>query len=319
MKKITIAALSIFVFAAVGATAQVAAIEAGDISVKAPKTDDVAAVTEESPWASGGVAGTTVSQTALSNWSAGGDGSVAFDLMLNYGLNYKNGKHLWQNRLELAYGMNVSDSKGAQKTNDKIYFASMYGYSLSKTWYLAALLNFNTQFANGYDYKTEKPTYRSRFMAPGYLSTGIGFTWHPKKWFTATLSPATWRGTFVLDDDLFFDKNGDPISAYGVEHGKHMLNEIGANFRFEVNYDIWQNVNLYTRLDLYSNYLKDPQNVDVKWDIMLTAKINKWLSANLSINMIYDDDVKFAREDGTMGGSKLQVKEVLGIGLQASF
>ncbi len=284
-----------------------------DFTIDAVTKDDAKEAPEESPWSKGGVVGATLSQVSLMNWSAGGDGSVAFDLMFNYSLNYKKKKNLWQSRLELAYGMNYSQSKGAQKTNDKIYLASMYGYELGKNWYLSALMNFSTQFANGYDYATNPKTFVSQFMAPGYLSFGLGATWKPKTWLTATFSPAMWRGTFVLNEDL------SNAGMFGVDPGKKLLNQFGADILVELNYDITKTINLYSRLDLYSNYLKNPQNIIVKWDIVLTAKLYKWLSANLTLNMIYDDNVKFPRADGTMGGAKFQLKEVLGIGLQASF
>lgn len=271
-------------------------------------------------WFLGGIGGINLSQVSLSNWAAGGESSVAFDLMFNYRADYTKRRHLWQNRLELAYGMNVTDSRGARKSNDRIYLSSLYGYKLSRTWYASALMLFSSQFANGYDYSTNPKTYMSRFMAPGYLALGLGFTWKPKSWFTANFSPATWRGTFVFDDALFKDQAGNMVyTVYGVEPGKHLFNEFGANIRLEVNYDIWKNVHLYSRLDLFSNYLHKPQNIDVRWYTMLTARVNEWLSASLSVNVVYDDNIKFMRPDGTPGGSKIQVKEVLGIGLQAAF
>ena len=97
----------------------------------------------------------------------------------------------------MAYGLNQTETSGTKKTNDKLYFSSTYGYGMTKSLYLSALLNFNTQFAKGYDYKTEPRTYISRFMSPGYLTTGLGLTWNPKNWITATFSAISWRGTFV--------------------------------------------------------------------------------------------------------------------------
>lgn len=318
MKKVLTVILSLLTVGVFGVSAQVASMTTGNINIVAP-TEGTVKPDSVTYWSLGGVGGATFSQVALSNWSAGGDGSLAYNLMFNYNANYKKDRHLWTNRLELAYGMNYSDLKGSQKVNDKIYLASMYGYGLGHNWYLSALLNFSTQFANGFDYKLSPKRKISQFMAPGYLSAGLGFSWNPKKWFTATVSPLMWRATFVLDDDLFHDANGNPTSAYGVKYGKRMLNEIGANVRLEVNYDITHNINLYSRLDLFSNYLHKPQNVDVRWTVAVTAAINKWLSTNLTLNMIYDDDIKFPTAGGRMVGSKLQIKEVLGIGLQATF
>ncbi|MDL2319587.1 DUF3078 domain-containing protein [Alistipes sp. OttesenSCG-928-B03] len=272
-----------------------------------------AAQQRDTTWTFGGLAGINMSQVSLSNWSAGGEGSIAFDVNFNYNIDYKHDKQLWTNRIELAYGLNNTKTNGTRKTNDKIYLASTYGYKIAPKWYASAFMTFNTQFDEGYDYSVSNENYISKFMAPGYLSAGLGFTWTPKTWFTATFSPATWRGTFVLDDKL------SDAGAFGVDPGKKILNEVGANVLAELKLPIMTNIDLYSRLNLYSNYLDNPQNVDVKWDIQVNMKVNRWISASLNLNMIYDDDIKTKRDDGTWGHAKFQFKEVLGIGLQATF
>ena len=173
-------------------------------------------------------------------------------------------------------------------------------------------MTFQTQFAKGYDYNVDPDVFISRFMAPGYLMVGAGLTWKPKQWFTATLSPAPWRGTFVSSKIL--SDQGD----FGVTPGDRLFSEFGANLRMEATYEFLKNMTVYSRLDLYSNYLEDPQNVDVNWIVQLNMKINQWFSANISTNMIYDDNIKIAQKDGTKG-PRLQFKEALNIGFQVNF
>lgn len=266
----------------------------------------------DSAWTRAGLAGINLSQISLSNWAAGGENAIGFDLIFNYKADYKKDRHLWQNRLEFAYGLNKTESNGTKKTNDKIYLSSIYGYQLAKNLYLSGLLNFQTQFAKGYDYNVNPDIFISRFMSPGYLMTGAGLTWTPKRWFSATLSPATWRGTFVSSKIL--SNQGD----FGVTPGKHLFSEFGANLRMEATYEFLKNMTIYSRLDLFSNYLKDPQNVDVDWNVQLNMTINKWFSANISTNMIYDDNIKITQKDGSKG-PRLQFKEVLGIGFLVNF
>lgn len=264
-------------------------------------------------WTKKGVASANMSQAGYSNWSAGGENSIAFDTALNYDLNYLKGKNLWTNRLELAYGLNNTKSfDTVHKTNDKIYFSSNYGYRIAENLYAGGRLTFATQFAKGYDYGNSSTDYISTFMAPGYLTIGAGLIWTPKKWLTVTFNPATWRGTFVYDDRL------SAAGAYGVDPGKHLLNQFGANLIAEVNTPIWENVILYSRLELFSNYLKKPQNIIVQWDTQVNMKINKWLSAGLTFNMVYDDNIRTVQENGRMV-PKLQLKEILGVGLQVQF
>lgn len=269
-------------------------------------------IKEVSPWTREGYAGLKLTQVSLTNWAAGGDNSVAFDLQGAYQANYKKGKHLWNNRLELAYGLNKTGEDGVKKANDKIYLNSNYGYSIAKNWYASAFTTFQTQFSSGYDYKVNRDISVSEFMSPAYLTTGLGFTYEPNKIFTVVLSPASWRGTFVLNDRLSAE------GAYGVDPGKHLLSGFGANLKGEVRYEFMKNMTVYSRLDLYSDYLDKPQNVDVNWEVQINMAINKWFSTTLTTNLVYDDDVKIAQKDGTKG-PRVQFKEILGVGLQFNF
>ena len=248
--------------------------------------------TQTSPWTKEGFAGLKLTQVSLTNWAAGGDNSVAFDLQGTYQINYKKEKHLWTNRLELAYGLNKTGEDGTRKANDKIYLNTNYGYSIAKNWYASAFATFQTQFSPGYDYSINKDVSISEFMAPGYLTTGLGFTYDPGKIFTVVLSPASWRGTFVLNDRLSDE------GAYGVDPGKHLLSAFGANLKGEVKYEFLKNMTVYSRLDLYSDYLHKPLNIDVNWEVQVNMIINKWFSTTLTTNLMYDDDVKIAQKDG---------------------
>ena len=61
------------------------------------------------------------------------------------------------------------------------------------------------------------------------------------------------------------------------------------------------------------------QNVDVNWDVLISMKINKFLSATINTTLKYDNDVKTFEEDGTKRGAKVQFKEILGVGVAYNF
>lgn len=266
----------------------------------------------DTTWKRGGALSINLNQVSLSNWAAGGENAVGFNLQFSYFANYKKERHLWNNRLEMDYGLNKTKTDGTKKTNDKLYLTSIYGYELTKNLYLSGLLTFQTQFAKGYDYSTHPRTYISRFMSPGYLLVGGGLTWTPKTWFLATFTPATWRGTFVNSDILSNE------GQFGVTPGKHLFSEFGANLRMEAKYEFLKNMTIFSRLSFYSNYLKDPQNVDIEWDVQLNMAINKWFATTITTNMIYDNDTKILQKDGTKG-PRLQFKEALALGFQITF
>ena len=267
----------------------------------------------DSPWTMSGSAGITGSQMTLTNWAAGGDPSVAADVQFNYSVDYKKDTKLWQNRLELAYGLNRTESNGVRKTNDKIYFSSSYGHKVYDNLYISALLKFNTQFADGYDYgvKLDEGGYKqtSGFMAPAYFSGGLGVEWNPKAWLSVNASPATWKATVVTEETL------RPIYGLSDSSTRH---EFGGNVKIEMKGKILGDLSGYTRLNLFSNFLDEPQNVDVDWTMRFDLKINKWLSANLNFHAIYDDDIHIPQPDGSAYPC-LQVQEVAGIGLLVKF
>ncbi|MBR3853144.1 MAG: DUF3078 domain-containing protein, partial [Tidjanibacter sp.] len=221
---------------------------------------------EPSPWKMAGSAGITGSQMTLTNWAAGGDPSVAADFQFNYSIDYQKDNSLWQNRLELAYGLNRTESNGTRKTNDKIYFSSSYGQKVHDGLYVSALVKFNTQFANGFDYAVKNPdngSYKqtSGFMAPAYFSGGLGVEWKPKGWLSVNASPATWKATLVNDEVL--------RPFYGLEADQMMRHEFGGNVKIEAQGKIVGDLSGYTRLNLFSNFLDNPQNVDVDWTMRL--------------------------------------------------
>jgi len=268
---------------------------------------------KDSAWTKEGKVGLKLSQASFSNWATGGDNAIAFDLQGMYRADYKHNKHLWMNRAELAFGMANTKSIGARKTSDKIFANSTYGYQVAKSLYISGFLNYLSQFANGYDYTTNPKTFVSQFMAPGYLSTGAGITWTPNKYFTAVFSPATWRGTFVINNTLSQD------GAFGVKRGENLLSEFGGNLTLEGRYDILKNMNIYSRLNLFSNYLRKPQNIAVSWDVQLNMTINKWFSASLATNLVYDDNIFILESNGLNKSRRVQFKELLGVGLQYNF
>ena len=108
-------------------------------------------------------------------------------------------------------------------------------------------------------------------------------------------------------------------SAFGVDPGKKARAELGATLKAELKTPIVKNVDLSTALMLFSNYLDQPQNVDVNWDVAINMKINDYLSANLITNMIYDHDILIPLDDEGNTGRRIQLKQLFGVGLSYKF
>ena len=268
-------------------------------------------------WFIHGTGSAQFSQASFTNWSSGGQNTLGLATWLNFKINYRKGKHIWANTIDLGYGFNIqgktSDAKFT-KTNDKIELTSAYGFELNpnRKWYLTVLVNFRTQFANGFNYPDDT-TVISKFMAPGYLVAGLGVTYAPAKWFTVYFSPASGRFTFVTDKIL------SDAGAFGVEKGKQIKGELGPYLRADLNKDLAKNINLTTNLELFTDYLHNFGNIDVNWSFLLSLKVNKWLAASIQTQLIYDDDVKIMVDPLKPLVPRTQFKELLGIGLTYKF
>lgn len=288
-------------------------------------------------WTKGGVGGLNFGQSSFTNWAAGGENSLAVGALLSLYGNYKNDKTSWDNTLDLAYGMLQSGTAPLRKNEDKIDFSSKFGYyAFYKHWYYTALVNFKSQFADGYNYPNDSVV-ASHFMAPGYLLGSLGMDYKSTdNSLSLYISPLTSKTTFVNDQRLAdagaygvapakYDTNA-VTHVYGIyQHGDMVLNQFGGYLKFTFKKDIFKNVNFATKLELFSNYMKDPQNIVVNWENILALKFNKYLSTTISTNMIYDHNVpvpvKRVENGVTVNGTgpRLQFKEVLAIGLSYKF
>lgn len=276
-------------------------------------------VEADTAWKFDGSTSLNLSQLSLSNWAAGGDNSLSGNILINLNANYATEKTSWENKLVLGFGLIKQGDDPTRKSDDQIEFASKLGLRASDKWFYSGLLGFNTQFSEGYDRPGDDDRVKiSNFMAPGYLNLALGMDYKPSDAFSALLSPLSGKFTFVLDDEL------SAAGSFGLDPGDKIRSELGAYIKLAYVKEILKNVKLDTKLELFSNYLEDPQHIDVNWDMLLTFKVNDYLAASLLTQLIYDYDIKFG-EDTTGDGEfdtfseKVQFKELFGLGLTYTF
>ncbi len=283
----------------------------------------------DTAWKVSGDVSLMFSQSSFTNWAPGGDNNVTLNGFFNYYAGYFKGKSKWETLLGLAYGQSKTGEQGWRKNEDKIDLLSTYGLQASSKWYYSANFSFRSQFAEGFNYHddvdTLGPEKISNFLAPAFISLGIGGEYRPKDYMSFYISPATARWIVVNDQDLA-DKG-----AFGVEEAKLDENgniipgtgetvkfEFGAYFRFLFVKDIAKNVNLNTKLELFSDYLNKPENIDVNWDTQVNLKVNSWLSAMFGLVLVYDNDTPITDKDGKIG-PRTQIKQLLSVGLSYNF
>ncbi len=324
MKSTVLFTLSIMLVSA-GGIAQ----EAKKIVDESMKTNVIAADTsKKGPWKSGGNLALNISQQNSSYW-IGVSEKYALGLGLSADL-YSNGawgKDTWDNTLKANYALTNTESQGMRKTADFFDIYSRYGHFINqkKTVSLSGILNMRTRFSNGYDYTQDPKRRTSGFFAPANIMAGIGFDLKPTSYFSVFVSPVTARWVIVSNDPYSYSYPGgilpdgshqQPIAEmYGVDPEKKVDNQFGAFVSANFNKEILKNVSYVSRLDLYSNYRHNPENLAIFWTNNLLFKVNKWLAFSYTWNLAYDDN--YVPEG--VSGPRVQFLGTLGIGATAKF
>lgn len=268
------------------------------------------AETSKDGWTKSGNISFLLNQSTFENWLAGGQNNLAGTVGINYDFNLLKGDWTWDNKIMGSYGLTkVEGSEFTKKTDDRLEFNSLVGKKASGLWSYSFFLNFRTQFAKGYEFGEdvngdETRTETTNFLSPGYLQLGPGMLWKKSDNLKVNIAPATAKLVFVdkdftLPDDAYF----------GVEEGKSTRFEFGFNLSGYYKANLMTNVSMENILSVYSNYLEDPQNVDLDYQMNLVLQVNKYLSTNFSFQTIYDDNAF----------KGFQVRQVIGLGVNYGF
>lgn len=253
----------------------------------------------------GGLLELTLSQMSLSNWAAGGLNTISYNGYLNYVISVSKNKRSWENSLNLGFGMVRQGGVSGLwiKSDDKIDFVSKFGTKFGEKTAGAALFKFRSQFAPGFE-DIERTNLISDILAPAYLVGALGVDAIPNKAWTFFLAPATFKGTIVMNDSL------SSSGAYGVEEGEKFRSELGGYARVEFKKEVMKNIQYIGRLDLFSNYFVNPQDLDVNWENLISMQVNKYVNVTLRTHLIFDKDIQI--EGAT---SQVQFKQVFAAGL----
>jgi hypothetical protein len=296
-------------------------------------------------WQKGGLFSLNLAQGGSRNWAAGAEKfSFSTAAFLNLFANKQWGKHSWANSFDFSYAMVNTTSQGVRKTDDRIDLLSRYGYALKPKLDLSGLVNFRTQFTDGfnYDYRGKGLQKRiSGLFAPAYLTIAPGVTWKPTSYFSVFVSPVSARWIIVTNNpySYYFQGGVDPsdgfvetplAQTYGVNPRQQVTAQVGGFISANFKKEIFKNVTYQSRLDLYSNYLKaavpgkptaskeaHPEKVDVFWTNVIAMKVNKWLNVTYNFDVIYDDDIRQFGPKKTSPAT--QMRSLLGVGFSAKF
>ena len=276
----------------IGLTIQIQSIYSQEVTQESPPV---------SPWKKVGTFSFLVNQSSFDNWIAGGVSNISGAIGVNYDFNYSKAKWSWDNKIIVAFGITKIKALDIQKSNDRLEWNSVLGKKAKGIWNYSLFLNFKTQFTDDLNSETKGPT---RILSPGYLQVGPGILWKKSDDLKVNISVATLK-LIVVDKELTL-----PDDAYfGVEEGSSVRYELGASIGAYYKFTLMENITMENILNMYSDYLEDPQNVDFDYTINIVMGINKYFSTNLAFQAIYDDNAF----------QGLQTRQMIGLGINYSF
>ena len=289
--------------------------------VNAQETSDTSVIRH---WTSKTIFGVNGSQSSFVNWAAGGRNNVTALGFADASIKYEKYDMKWTNDLKFALGgLRYIDSSGKadglQKTDDRIDIASTFGLKFKQHWFYTATAGFKTQSLDGFAFPNDSVPI-SRWLAPAYINMSIGIEYAPSEAFNMYLSPIAGKITLVKDETLAnagaFGVDKAEYDGLGnvITKGKQVRYEFGSFLRLKFQKEIMKNIEMKTKAEFFSNYLNNPQNVDMNVENIFAFKVNKWFSASIQWNLIYDDDIKSVDRFGNTG-PRLQFKSVLGLGI----
>lgn len=277
------------------------------------------AVKKDTFWKIGGDFGLDFNQILFINPRVGsGDNRIGFGGLMNLFANYKKGKLFWDNSFKFQMALQrlgeFTDENPFEKTLDNLRLGSKVGlraFSDKTFWALDA--TFESQLTKTYEGNFLKPqadgdALISEFLSPATITVSPGIEYKPNEHLSFFLSPASFKTIIVANDSIAQSgvHGNEPIDRDDLSKGyKNSFNQFGASFKALYKNKFIKDKFLFSsEFNLYSNYLFEPQNIDVFWNVDMGFVIWKGVSINVVTNLYYDHDIFIPvdkNDDGIFG------------------
>ncbi len=268
-----------------------------------------ASVKEGDGWVRGAGVGLDFAQLALINPRFGsGENRIGFGGLGNVFANYKKNNIYWMNSasLQLSIQKNGISSNPFLKNLDRFLLASKIGKKLNDKWGLALDGGIETQLTPTYQGNILKPvngeSLIANIFAPATIRLSLGVDYFANPHLTFFFSPASLKMIYISDQAIAdLGTFGTQKNDNGIGY-KKTDTQLGATVKgiYTSKY-FGDKLAVNSVLDLYSNYLRNPQNIDVNWHNDFTWSIWKGLGLNLAVDVLYDDDI-FVQVDRNKNG-----------------
>ncbi|MFP5079220.1 DUF3078 domain-containing protein [Pedobacter sp. JCM 36344] len=247
------------------------------------------------------------------NWKGGGVNNIAIGGLLNYKTIYSKESYSFTSEIRLEYGKVKNKDQLQKKTKDRIFWDNKANLQFSKSWFFYGAITFESQFDRGFVYKRidniEQEFLISKFMAPGYFTESIGFEYKPVNYFSTRFGTGTAKQTIIIDTSVYNQKYNPGYFGVDRSKNKNFRNELAFQVTTTFEKQIFTNVGLYWRYNMFIPYDRPLDHVDHSLDARLTFKINKFMNASLSGTALFDKDAD----------TEIQARQNLSIGFGFTF
>ena len=237
-----------------------------------------------------------LTQVSFKDWASGGSNTLAYSVVLQGSSVRTSERTEWTNNYKLAFGQARLGDQGLRKTDDDIYLESLLIYKMGTYVNPYGAATLRTQFASGYNYDTKPESEISKFFDPAYVTQSAGVAYQPVPQFTTRLGVA-------LREVVTSQYN-----RYATDLTTHTVHKVwtrgGAESVSELNANVAENIQLVGRLELFAPF-QSLDRIVVRNDYSIVAKVNKYISTGLTLDIINDVNVS----------ARTQMKQALALGL----
>lgn len=223
-----------------------------------------------------------ISQIAFSNWTKGGENSLAWSVEETFILKYTAPYWNVKNELSSAYGQTKVGGRNFRVTDNELYMETLISYGIG--WKVDPYISntVRTQVTAGYTYTDTSKTEVTNFFDPAYLTQSLGFTYDRLKNFQTRLG----IGLEEVITNRFRRYSDDPETP-DIEESFNI--ETGIESTSDAQFSIDKNLTVKSKLRLFSAFDR-LETWDVRWDNVITGKVNNWLSVKFTYLLVFQKD-----------------------------
>ncbi len=253
-------------------------------------------------WIKGGAVGADFLQSNFLNPAPGGGVNyIGIGGVNAVYANYKVGRMVWANTGTLQLGVQRLGKSDLPwlKSIDRLYGNSNFAYQVADNskWFYAFDFAFISQITPSYKLadgrivlskKTNEQLF-SKFLSPATITFAPGITYKHDDHLTLFFSPVAAKMDIVANDEIAaLNIHGNPWRTKA--DFDNVLTRVGGNVKATYTNKFFNDRIIYAgSVDLFSNYLKNPQNFVVDFRNSFGYAVTKNFSLNLTLDAYYDE------------------------------